>query len=201
MTMHGPMNIKFTRYSYQILRKLEFSRKDFEIYSDIKFKVNISSEDRVTSCRRTDVAKLRIAFAILRTRPKRAVLRRNPLQVVESFSFTRELLCCFYFWKENPSLSKEKKETFSTLTFKINSSGKQDKKKCKPFNCLFERRNLVLCVMTQSDLFIYYKSFLNVLPWRDFVSSSVLTHVEHWKPLNKFWLILISAVNYTRHVH
>jgi len=110
MRMHGPMNIKFTRYSCQILRKLEFSRKVFEIYSNIKFKENISSEGRVTSCRRTDVAKLTIDFAILRTRHKRAVLRRNPLQVLESFSFTRELLCCFYFWKENTSLSKEKKK-------------------------------------------------------------------------------------------
>jgi hypothetical protein len=31
-----------------------------------------------------------------------------------------------------------KRKTFSTLTFKINISGKQDKQKCKPFNCLFE---------------------------------------------------------------
>ena len=41
-------------YSCQILTKLEFSRKIFEKYSNIKFLENPSSGSRVVPCGRTD---------------------------------------------------------------------------------------------------------------------------------------------------
>jgi len=43
-----------TRYSFQIVMELEFSRQTFEKYSDIKWNENTSSWSRVVSCRRTD---------------------------------------------------------------------------------------------------------------------------------------------------
>lgn len=67
---------------------------------------------------------------------KAAEITRNAGQVFVRFSLIRELRCCFHFWKENPFLGKLK--TFSTLTFKHHSSGKQDKQKYKPFSSLLE---------------------------------------------------------------
>jgi len=43
-----------TRYSCQMLKKLEFSRQIFEKYSNIKFRENPSSGNRVVPCRRTE---------------------------------------------------------------------------------------------------------------------------------------------------
>jgi len=43
-----------TRYSRQILVKLEFSRQVFEKYSSIKFHENPSSGSRVVPCGRAD---------------------------------------------------------------------------------------------------------------------------------------------------
>ena len=43
-----------SRYSCQILMKLEFSIPTFEKYSNIKFKENPSTESRVVPCGRTD---------------------------------------------------------------------------------------------------------------------------------------------------
>jgi hypothetical protein len=43
-----------TRYSCQILTKLEFSRLVFEKYSNIKFHENLSSGSRVVPCGQTD---------------------------------------------------------------------------------------------------------------------------------------------------
>jgi len=50
--------------------KLEFSRQVFEKYTNIKYHENPSSGSRVVPCGRTDVTKLTVAFAILRTRLK-----------------------------------------------------------------------------------------------------------------------------------
>ena len=43
-----------TRYSRQILIKLEFSRRILKKYSDIKFHKNASRGSRVISCGRTE---------------------------------------------------------------------------------------------------------------------------------------------------
>jgi hypothetical protein len=53
-----------TRYSCQILIKLEFSRQIFEKYPNIKFHKNPSSWSRVVPCGRTDkhMTKLKVTF-------------------------------------------------------------------------------------------------------------------------------------------
>ena len=51
-----------TRYTCQVLTKLEFSRHIFEETSNIKFHKNPSSGSRVVPCGRTDITKLTIAF-------------------------------------------------------------------------------------------------------------------------------------------
>ena len=57
-----------TRYSCQILIKFEFSQQIFVKYRNIKFHEYTSSESRVVSCeQQTDMTKLRVVFAILRT--------------------------------------------------------------------------------------------------------------------------------------
>jgi len=43
-----------TRYSCQILIKLEFSQHIFEIYSNVKFQENLSSVSQVVPCGRID---------------------------------------------------------------------------------------------------------------------------------------------------
>ena len=48
------MFISSTRYSRQMLMKLEFSRQIFERFSNIKFRQNPSSGSRVVPCWRTD---------------------------------------------------------------------------------------------------------------------------------------------------
>ena len=62
-------NFLHTRYSYQILMKLEFSRHIFDKYSNIKFNENPSSGSRVVPRGQTghNEANSRL-FAILRTR-------------------------------------------------------------------------------------------------------------------------------------
>ena len=156
------------------------SLKVFEISSNIEFNGNMSSESRVTSCGRREVAKLTVAFSILRTRPKKKVIRRNPRQILESFSFTRELLCCFI--SERKILPWVREKAFSTLTFKINSSGKQDKQECKPFNCLFEAFRTsqpgVTCYVTVTAIYIL-QEFHEFYVIMQLFSSSVLRHVEH----------------------
>ena len=49
--------IKSTRCSYQILMKLEFCRKIFEKFSNVKFHENPSSVSRVVPCGRTDIER------------------------------------------------------------------------------------------------------------------------------------------------
>jgi len=55
-----------TRYSSQIVRKLEFSRQIFEEYWNIKVYENLSNGSQVVPCRRTDrrtyMTKLILAF-------------------------------------------------------------------------------------------------------------------------------------------
>jgi hypothetical protein len=46
--------IQSTRYSCQILMKLEFPHQIFEKYSSMKFHENPSSENRVVQCERMD---------------------------------------------------------------------------------------------------------------------------------------------------
>jgi hypothetical protein len=47
-------NFKFTLYSFQIFRKLEFYRQVSKKYSNIKFHENASSCSRVVPCGRTE---------------------------------------------------------------------------------------------------------------------------------------------------
>jgi hypothetical protein len=53
---------KITRYSWQILIQLEFSRQTLEKYSNKKSHENPSSGSCVVPCGRTDVKKLIVAF-------------------------------------------------------------------------------------------------------------------------------------------
>jgi len=60
------------------------------------------------------------------------------------------------------------------MTFKINSSGKQDKQKCKPFNCLFEALHTsqpgVMCYNTVRSFYVlqefleFYDTIRHFLP-------------------------------------
>jgi hypothetical protein len=63
-----------TRYSCQILTKLEFSRHIFEKHLNIKFHKNPSSGSRVVPCGRaggqTDTKKLTVAFRNVANAPK-----------------------------------------------------------------------------------------------------------------------------------
>ena len=63
-----------THYSYQILRKLEFSNQIFKKFSNIKFHEDPSSESQVVPCRQmggqTDVMKLTFAFHNFMNVPK-----------------------------------------------------------------------------------------------------------------------------------
>ena len=51
-----------TRYSWQILMKLEYFRQIFEIYSNVKFHENTSSKGRVRTDRQPYVTNLIVAF-------------------------------------------------------------------------------------------------------------------------------------------
>jgi hypothetical protein len=59
-----------TRYSCQILMKLEFSRQVFEKQTNIKFYENPSSGRRVVPCGRTDMTKIIAAFRNFANAPK-----------------------------------------------------------------------------------------------------------------------------------
>ena len=54
-----------TRYIYQILIKLEFSRPVFEQYTNIKFHENPSCWSRIVPHGRTDMLKLTVSFCSL----------------------------------------------------------------------------------------------------------------------------------------
>jgi len=66
-----------SRYTCQILIKLEFSRPVFEQYTNIKFHENPSSGSRIVPCGRTDMMKLIIAFRSLANAPKEAQICRH----------------------------------------------------------------------------------------------------------------------------
>jgi len=51
---HGTMSLKFTRYSCQILVKLELSIQSLEKYSNMKFHENPSNGSPVVPCGQTD---------------------------------------------------------------------------------------------------------------------------------------------------
>jgi hypothetical protein len=65
--MYTGLNV-VTRYSGQILAKLEFSRQTFEKYSDIKFREDPFSGSRVRADGRADESKA--LFTGMRTRLK-----------------------------------------------------------------------------------------------------------------------------------
>jgi hypothetical protein len=54
------------RFSFQVLMKLDFSRKNFEKYSNVNFRKSKSSGSGLVPCgrtgRRTDMTKLIVAF-------------------------------------------------------------------------------------------------------------------------------------------
>jgi hypothetical protein len=54
--------MKSTRYSCQIIKKLEFSTQIFEKYSNIKFHENQFNGSQDVPCWRTDMMKLLVAF-------------------------------------------------------------------------------------------------------------------------------------------
>jgi hypothetical protein len=58
------------RYSCQIFKKLEFSRKIFEKYSNVTFHKNLSGGSRVLPCGRTDMSKRMVAFRNFANAPK-----------------------------------------------------------------------------------------------------------------------------------
>jgi hypothetical protein len=45
--------------------KLEFSKQNFEKYSNIKVHENLSGGSRVVPCRETDITKLIVAFFVI----------------------------------------------------------------------------------------------------------------------------------------
>jgi len=59
-----------TRYSFQILGKLEFSRQSFKKCSNTKFHENPFSGNRDVQCGRTDMTKLIAAFRNFANVPK-----------------------------------------------------------------------------------------------------------------------------------
>jgi hypothetical protein len=59
-----------TRYSFQILTKLEFSRQIFEKSLNIKLHENPSSGSRVVQYGRTGMTKLIVAFRNVANAPK-----------------------------------------------------------------------------------------------------------------------------------
>jgi len=59
-----------TRYSGQILLKLEFSWQIFEKYANVKFHENQSGGSRVVSCGRTDTVTPEVAFRNFVNAPK-----------------------------------------------------------------------------------------------------------------------------------
>jgi hypothetical protein len=63
---------KSTRYSSQILMKLEDYRQIFEKYSNIKFHENPSSESGVAPYGQTDMTKLIVVFRNFANTPKNA---------------------------------------------------------------------------------------------------------------------------------
>jgi len=73
--------MRSTRYSFQILMKLEFSLQIFERYSNIKFHENPSSGNRVVLSGQTDITKLIVAFRNFAKAPiKGNELRNNNFQ-------------------------------------------------------------------------------------------------------------------------
>jgi hypothetical protein len=77
------LHIKY-RYSCQIFMKLEFSRHVFEKYSNIKFRENPSSVNRIVQCgrtdRETDMTKLIMAFRNLTRRLTKICANRKTMK-------------------------------------------------------------------------------------------------------------------------
>jgi hypothetical protein len=165
----------------------------------------MSIGSRVTSCRRTDAAKLTVARQFHERAHKGNSTKKKSSTGPREFLIHKGIAVLFLFQKGKIlSWVRKKKKHFPHWRLKLIAQVHRTSRSVNLSTVSlkhFIRHNLVLHVMTQSELFIYCKSFLNSVPQYGFFSSSVLTHVEHWKPLNKFWLILISTVNYTRHVH
>ena len=65
------LHVQSTRYSCPIWMKLEFSGRNFEKSSNIKFHENPSSGRRVVPCGRTDIMKLIVAFSNYAKAPKK----------------------------------------------------------------------------------------------------------------------------------
>jgi len=64
------LQVKYPFFLSHILTKLEFSNQSFEKYTNIKFRNNPSSGSQDVPCGRTDIMKLIVPFAILRTHLK-----------------------------------------------------------------------------------------------------------------------------------
>ena len=66
---------QITRYSCQILTKLDLSRHIFEKYSNIKFHSTLSSGSRVVPSGRTDMTKLIVVFRNFANVPINVILK------------------------------------------------------------------------------------------------------------------------------
>ena len=76
---HNVLGIHYrTRYSCQILMKIEFSRQIFEVYSNFKVHENPFSGNGVVPRRRTDMRKLIGAFRNFADAPKAAPINSTP---------------------------------------------------------------------------------------------------------------------------
>ena len=82
-----------TRYSCQILKKIKFSPHMFERYSNINFRENPSSRNRVVPCRQnygqTDMMKVTVALSFLEF----CKVPKNPLVLCETRSYVGERSC------------------------------------------------------------------------------------------------------------
>jgi hypothetical protein len=86
--MYIGLHVRY-RYSFQFLRKLEFSRQIVEKYSNIKFHENPSSGNRVVPCgetdRHTDMTKITVFHYFAKPPKKNA---QTEYYVVESWKNT-----------------------------------------------------------------------------------------------------------------
>jgi hypothetical protein len=88
-TVHISVCMYSAGYCWQVLMKLEFSRRIFQKSSNIKFHESLSRGNRVVPCGRTDVTKLIVVFRILRVVSKREKEKKQNVAVPRR---------CFPFW-------------------------------------------------------------------------------------------------------
>ena len=83
-----------TSYSYQIWINPELSRQIFKKFSDIKFKENPSSGNRVVPCGRTDMTQLIVVFRnfVNTSKNKRPICQQNHNKIDLSLEYVIDLI-------------------------------------------------------------------------------------------------------------